>query len=123
MRLRLGTRGSPLALIQTKLVCDALRALVSELECESVVVKTEGDLNRRDSLSAIGGRGVFVREIQQRLLAGEIDAAVHSLKDLPAAQPDNLGLIAIPMREDPRDVLVSRSGAALDALPEGARVG
>ena len=62
MRLRLGTRGSPLALIQTTLVSDALRAVAPEVESESVVVKTEGDLNRRDSLSAIGGRGVFARD-------------------------------------------------------------
>ncbi len=123
MKLRLGTRGSPLALIQTNMVIDGLRALAPDVESEVVIIKTEGDLNRRESLTALGGRGVFVREIEERLLAGEIDAAVHSLKDLPAATPDALCIAAIPQRADARDVLVTRSGSRLGGLPQGARVG
>lgn len=123
MKLRLGTRGSPLALIQTNMVIDSLRALAPAVESEIVIIKTEGDANRRDSLTALGGRGVFVREIEERLLAGEIDAAVHSLKDLPAATPNGLCLAAIPQRADARDVLVTRSGSGLAGLPQGARVG
>jgi hydroxymethylbilane synthase len=118
MKVRVGTRGSPLALIQTQLVADALGCVF-----EMVIVKTEGDRNRHDPLAVLGGRGVFVRDIEERLLAGEIDAAVHSLKDLPAERPSDLWLAAIPERADARDVLVARHGLALAQLPARARVG
>src|SRR5919197_4080176 len=123
MRLRVGTRGSPLALIQTQLVIDALRRVSPAVQFDLVTIRTEGDRNRRDSLTAIGGRGVFVREIEERLLAAEIDFAVHSLKDLPTAQPERLLLVAILAREDPRDALVSNRYASPGDLPYGARVG
>ncbi|MCA1554853.1 MAG: hydroxymethylbilane synthase, partial [Chloroflexi bacterium] len=123
MRLRVGTRGSPLALIQTQLVVDALQRVSPAVQFELVTIKTEGDRNRHDSLTTIGGRGVFVREIEERLLAGEIDLAVHSLKDLPSKQPDALALAAMPPRADPRDVMVARGALALEQLPRGARVG
>src|SRR5919197_3147792 len=123
MRLRVGTRGSPLALIQTQLVIDALRRVSPAVQFDLVTIRTEGDRNRRDSLTTIGGRGVFVREIEERLLAGEIDFAVHSLKDLPTTQPDLLALAAMLPRDDPRDAMVARDALTLEQLPHGARVG
>lgn len=118
--LRLGTRRSDLATTQSGHVADALRALGHEVEL--VLVTTEGDVNRAP-LSRIGGTGVFVSALRDALLAGEIDLAVHSLKDLPVAQPEGLVIAAEPEREDPRDALVARDGLTLDMLPAGARVG
>ena len=123
MRIRVGTRGSPLALIQTRLVTDAITAYTAGTQAEVVIVRTEGDRNRQDSLVVLGGRGVFVRDIEDRLLAGEFDLAVHSLKDLPTTQPEGLVLAAIPARGDVRDALVSRGGQPLAELPAGAVVG
>ena len=99
---------------------DALRARGHEVEL--VLVTTEGDVNRAP-LSRIGGTGVFVSALRDALLAGEIDIAVHSLKDLPVAQPQELVIAAVPEREDPRDALVARDGLTLETLPAGARVG
>jgi len=121
--LTVGTRGSKLALVQTALVIDALARVAPDVRVEVRIIRTEGDRNQRESLTAIGGRGVFVREIEEQLLAGEIDFAVHSLKDLPATQPPGIYLAAVPERADPRDVLISRNGEALDRLPNGARIG
>src|SRR5436305_13791174 len=98
MRIKSGTRGSPLALVQTRMVSDAIAAHAPGVETEVIVARTEGDRNRQDSLTVLGGRGVFVREIEERLLVGEFDLAVHSLKDLPTSQPDGLVLAAIPAR-------------------------
>jgi hydroxymethylbilane synthase len=123
MQIRVGTRGSPLALIQTRLVTDAIATYAPDTQVEVVVVRTEGDRNRHDSLVTLGGRGVFVRDIEDRLLDGEFDLAVHSLKDLPTTQPDGLVLAAIPARGDARDALVSRSGHLLAGLPAGSVVG
>jgi hydroxymethylbilane synthase len=123
MRIRVGTRGSPLALIQTRLVTDAIAAYAADTQAEVVIVRTEGDRNRRDSLADLGGRGVFVRDIEVRLLAGEFDLAVHSLKDLPTTQPEGLVLAAIPARGDVRDALISRGQQPLAKLPAGAVVG
>lgn len=117
-----GTRGSRLALTQTGLVVEALRARHPGRSFEVVTVKTSGDQSRA-SLSEIGGRGVFVIELEQALLSGEIDVAVHSLKDLPAGETPGLAIAATPAREDTRDVLVSRSGLCLAELPAGATVG
>lgn len=121
--LTVGTRGSKLALVQTALVIEALARAAPDVRVEVRVIRTEGDRNQRDSLTAIGGRGVFVREIEEQLLASEIDFAVHSLKDLPATQPLGICLAAVPERADARDVLISRNGEALDQLPNGARIG
>ncbi|WP_462418540.1 hydroxymethylbilane synthase [Kytococcus sp. Marseille-QA3725] len=118
--IRLGTRRSELATTQSTTVADALRARGHEVEL--VLVTTEGDVNRAP-LSRIGGTGVFVSALRDALLAGEIDVAVHSLKDLPVAQPEGLVIAAVPDREDPRDALVARDGLTLDDLPAGARVG
>jgi hydroxymethylbilane synthase len=123
VRIRIGTRGSKLALAQTTLVIEALGAAHPGLDVELCIIQTEGDRRRRASLLAIGGQGVFTRELEVVLLDGEIDVAVHSLKDLPSTLPEGLVLAATPPREDPRDVLVTQDGTTLDELPEGTVVG
>ncbi len=119
--LRIGTRRSALAQTQARHVADALTARTGA-EVELVGVTTHGDVSR-ESLAQIGGTGVFVNALRDRLLDGEIDIAVHSLKDLPTTQPDELTVAAIPSREEPRDAFVSRDGRKLADLPPGARVG
>lgn len=121
--LVVGTRGSPLALRQTELVVQALRELSPGRDIEIRTMRTEGDRRRDESLAAMGGQGVFVKEIEAALARGEIDLAVHSLKDLPAELPPGLTIAAVPPRTDPRDALVARGGARLAALAMGARVG
>ncbi|MFE0652219.1 hydroxymethylbilane synthase [Streptomyces sp. NPDC059534] len=119
--LRLGTRRSKLAMAQSGHVADAVRQLTGR-PVELVEITTYGDTSR-EHLAQIGGTGVFVAALRDALLAGEVDFAVHSLKDLPTAQHPELTLAAIPRREDPRDVLIAREGITLDRLPKGARVG
>ena len=119
--LRLGTRRSALATAQARRVADDLTARTGR-PVELVPVTTHGDVSR-EALSQIGGTGVFVSALREALLAGEIDLAVHSLKDLPTADPEGIVLAAVPPREDPRDVLVARDGLTLGELPAGARVG
>jgi len=119
--IRLGTRTSPLALAQAAGVADALRRL--GVEVDIVPMKTEGDRLASARLADVGGKGLFVREIEEALLRGTIDVAVHSLKDLPALLPAGLCLAAFPPREDPRDVLVTRTGRSLQELAAGAVVG
>ena len=121
--LTVGTRGSRLALRQTELVVQALRTHHPELQFQVREVRTEGDRRAQDSLSNIGGQGVFVKELEATLLRREVDLAVHSLKDVPTELTPGLTLAAIPQRGDPRDALVSRDGATLATLPTGARVG
>jgi hydroxymethylbilane synthase len=124
--LRLGTRRSALALAQSGWVAERLEIAAKEAGHEVVVelveVTTHGDVNRAP-LSSLGGTGVFVSALREALLAGEIDLAVHSLKDLPTAPAADLVVAAVPPREDPRDVLVARDGLTLSELPAGARVG
>ena len=120
MRLRLGTRGSRLAVAQSGQVANALRARGAEIEM--VVIRTSGDRLADVALADFGGKALFVREIEEALLDGRVDAGIHSLKDMPAVLPDGLRLAAYPPREDPRDVLLTRSGGGLDDLPRGARV-
>jgi hydroxymethylbilane synthase len=119
--MRIGTRGSALALAQTTAVAAALTATTSEAP-ELVTISTEGDRSR-ESLASLGGTGVFASALRDALLAGEVDAVVHSLKDLPTAPHDGLHIAAIPKRADARDALCARDGLTLDTLPEGARVG
>ena len=119
--IKIGTRGSPLALIQAESVAASLRALGAEVDI--VPVRTEGDRRLEVQLAAIGGKGLFVREIEDMLLAGTLDCAVHSLKDLPAETPAGLTLAAFPAREDARDVLVTRESRRLEDLRPGARLG
>jgi hydroxymethylbilane synthase len=122
--LRLATRGSALALAQSRLVADGLRAAWPELAVELVTVVTEGDRRRDVPAAALGGKGIFTAAVQQAVLDGRADLAVHSAKDLPAAQVPGLVLAAVPRRDDPRDVLVGRQVlTGLDDLDPGARVG
>ena len=126
-KLRLGTRGSDLALTQSSTIADALRA--SGHDVELAIIKTAGDRTVAVPFAAIGPQGVFVREIEQALLDGSIDLAVHSFKDLPTTSPHELTIAAVPPRHDPADLLLVRSAAlARDAdtwlpLAAGARVG
>jgi hydroxymethylbilane synthase len=115
--LRVGTRGSALARTQTGLIVSALGA-----PAEIIHIVTEGDRSSV-ALSQIGGTGVFVSALRTALLAGEIDVAVHSYKDLPTAPADGVVIAAVPSREDPRDALVARDGMTLGELPAGSRVG
>ena len=120
MTLRFGTRGSRLAVAQSNQVADALRA--RGLEVELVTIRTSGDRLADVALADFGGKALFVKEIEEALLDGRVDAGVHSLKDMPAVLPEGLCLAAFPPREDPRDVLLTRAGGGLDDLPRGARV-
>ncbi|WP_406184058.1 hydroxymethylbilane synthase [Streptomyces sp. NBC_01006] len=119
--LRLGTRRSKLAMSQSGHVADAVRAITGR-PVELVEITTYGDVSR-ENLAQIGGTGVFVTALREALLRGEVDFAVHSLKDLPTAQPEELVIAAMPLREDPRDALVARDGLTFEQLPDGARIG
>ncbi|GHE75374.1 MULTISPECIES: hydroxymethylbilane synthase [Streptomyces] len=119
--LRLGTRRSKLAMSQSGHVADAVRAITGR-PVELVEITTYGDVSR-EHLAQIGGTGVFVTALRDALLRGEVDFAVHSLKDLPTAQPEELVVAAMPLREDPRDALVARDGLTFEQLPDGARIG
>lgn len=121
--LRIGTRGSQLARWQSNWVADRLRALHPGLVVELVEIRTHGDRDRNSPLAAIGGQGLFTKEIQRALVDGAVEVAVHSLKDLPTKGPDGLGLGAVPPREDPADALIAPVHRTLDALPAGATVG
>ncbi len=121
--IRIGTRSSPLALRQARWVKDRLEQHWPALRVELVPVKTSGDRFQNISLSRIGGKGLFVKEIEEALQVGRVDLAVHSVKDVPAFLPAGLTLSVIPQREDPRDVLITSNGETLDELPEGTRVG
>jgi hydroxymethylbilane synthase len=116
--IRVGTRSSALALVQA-------RSIVAGLAdpAEIVPMRTEGDRLAEARLAVVGGKGLFVRELEEALLRGQIDVAVHSLKDLPAELPPGLCLAAFPPREDARDVLVARQPVTLESLARGARVG
>jgi hydroxymethylbilane synthase len=120
--LRLGTRGSLLARQQAELVAEMLRPLVAPRPVELVIVRTTGDVLRDAPLAQIGGRGVFTREIQQALLRGEVDLAVHSCKDLPTQPIPGLLLAAVPPRGPVHDVFVSHRYASLSAVPAGGRI-
>ena len=121
--LRLGTRGSKLALTQSELVAALLRERNPELAVELITITTAGDRDQSTALSAGEGAGWFTSTIQQALQAGEIDIAVHSYKDLPTKRPDGLAIAAVPLREDPRDALVSNGRHTLHSLPKGTVVG
>ncbi len=126
-RLRLGTRGSPLALAQAREVRARLAAAHADLEPEAaveiVVIKTTGDTVQDRTLAEIGGKGLFTKEIEEALLDGRIHAAVHSMKDVPTWLPEGLAIGAVLAREDPRDALFSERADSLAALPKGAVVG
>jgi hydroxymethylbilane synthase len=123
MRLRLGSRASALARAQAALVGAALERCHPGLGVEPVFIRTSGDQLARGSLAAVGGKGLFVKEIEEALAAGAIDAAVHSMKDIPALLAPGLALGAVPARADARDVLVSAAEGGVAGLARGARVG
>ena len=114
--VRVGTRGSRLALIQTDLTLAALRKAHPDIHFEVVTVTTQGDANQSAPLAGMG-LGVFVKEIERRLEIGDIDMAVHSLKDMPTVLPDGMTIGAVLQRADPRDVLVSHLGTTLEQFP------
>ena len=121
-RLVLGSRGSALALWQARHVAGLLRAAHPGLEIEEVIIKTEGDRMTEQALSVLGGKGVFVKEIEDALLQERIDLAVHSMKDRPTEIPEGLGFAAVPRRHDARDALLTVDGRELHALAHGASV-
>jgi hydroxymethylbilane synthase len=121
-KLVIGTRGSKLALWQSEYI----KGLVEEitgLPVELKIIKTTGDKILDVPLAKVGGKGLFTKELEVELLAGTVDLCVHSMKDVPTALPDGLGIAAMPPRVDPRDALVSGAGYTLDTLPHGAKVG
>lgn len=121
MKIVVGTRGSQLALWQATWVKDRLTARGYAVEIK--VIKTTGDKLANVPLTQAGTKGLFIKEIEEALLERGVDLAVHSLKDLPTDQPEGLVVAAVPEREDPRDVLISKSGMPLASLPAGARMG
>jgi hydroxymethylbilane synthase len=121
--LRIGTRGSLLALQQSNTVKSALEEHWPGLTVTLEIIKTTGDKITDVPLAKVGGKGLFVKEIEDALLAGEVDLAVHSMKDVPAVLPEQLEIVAIPQREDARDVLVMHRGKSLAELPERAKIG
>ncbi len=125
VKLRIGTRGSPLALIQAATVRDGLAAAHPELADAIAIeiIRTTGDKVRDRALSEIGGKGLFTKEIEEALLSGAIDLAVHSMKDMPTWQPDGLAIVCQLEREDPRDALIARDAGSIGGLRQGAVVG
>jgi hydroxymethylbilane synthase len=128
--LRIGTRGSPLALAQATMVQAQLASAHGLVEhgvtaetFELKIIRTSGDVIQDRPLSEVGGKGLFTKEIEEALIAGEIDLAVHSAKDLPTVLPGGLAIVAVLTREDPRDVFISRKAKTLRALADGATVG
>ena len=123
MTLRIGSRGSKLALTQTNLVADAIRAANPGLEVDVVIIKTKVDLIQDKPLNEIGDKGLFVKEIEEALLNHEIDLAVHSLKDMPGEQPPGLEMSITPKREDPRDVVITfEPMKSLENLPLNSKI-
>ena len=118
MKVRVGTRGSKLALLQAQSVVDKMRSVIPDIEEEIKVIKTSGDSQR-----AKIGSGIFVSEINRAVLCGKVDIGVHSLKDLPTRLPRNFLLACVPERLDPNDALISRDGANLYGLPKGSVIG
>jgi len=122
-RIRIGTRGSKLALWQANHIADLLRQQYSDTEVELVIFTTKGDKILDKSLPSIGGKGLFTEELESALLDGGIDCAVHSLKDLPTQMPFGLEIGAIPQRAPVEDVLISKHNLTLENLPSGAKIG
>ncbi len=131
MRLRIGTRGSPLALAQSRWVEQKLKSIEPELQTELIIIKTSGDLFQdrsiqdahQISLGPTGTKWLFVKEIEEDMIKEEIDLAVHSAKDMPAQIPEELHILAYPEREDPRDVFIGRNGIAWRDLSAGHKIG
>lgn len=122
-RVRIGTRGSPLALWQARWAAAALQHHHAALQTEIVVIRTAGDRNRHDPLPQIGGKGLFVKDIEEALLRGEIEVAVHSMKDMPTDLPDGLHVSAVPRRGEVRDAFVGKDGRRLSQIDGPRRIG
>ncbi len=125
LKIRIGSRPSQLALVQASMMRQRLAAQISDVdpEIEIVEIRTSGDKLMSASLAQLGGKGLFIKELEQALADRRIDAAVHSMKDLPAVLPPQFRVAAVPGRENTADILVTRDGSALSALPAGARLG
>ena len=121
-RLRIGSRGSTLAFAQSTWVKQQIESRYPDIQVELSIIKTSGDRFIDRPIAAVGGKGVFTKEIEDALLNRTIDIAVHSMKDLPTDLPDALAIVAVPVREDARDVLVTKRGLRLADLPRGARL-
>ncbi|HEV2245775.1 MAG TPA: hydroxymethylbilane synthase [Terriglobia bacterium] len=121
MKITIGSRGSSLALWQANWVKDRLTSAGHAVKIE--IIKTSGDKLPSAALATSGTKGLFIKEIEEALEAGQVDLAVHSMKDLPTDLPEGLGVAAVPEREDPRDALISKGGVLFEALPAGARIG
>lgn len=121
--IRIGTRGSPLALWQANWIKSRLQALHKGLDVEIIIIKTSGDKIQDAPLAKIGGKGLFVKEIEEALMRDEVDIAVHSMKDVPIKLPDGLEISVITQRENPMDALISKGNIKLSDLPRNARVG
>lgn len=121
MKITIGSRGSALALWQANWTRERLESAGHDITIR--IIKTSGDKLQNAALPASGTKGLFIKEIEEALLAGQVDLAVHSMKDLPTGLPEGLGVAAVPEREDPHDALVSKGGIPLQALPAGARIG
>lgn len=123
LKLKVGSRASKLALAQAAIVCRRLAAQVPGIEIEVVEIRTSGDKMTTASLAHVGGKGLFIKELEAALADRTIDIAIHSMKDLPAVLPEQFRIAAVPEREDTADVLITRDGVALSALPLGVRLG
>lgn len=123
MRIRIGTRASALALWQTNWVSDLLRGAHQGIEIEVVEIRTSGDKIQDRPLHLVGGKGLFIKELERALLDVDVDIAVHSMKDVPATVADGLAIVAMPPRASEFDALVSDRFSSLESLPHGARVG
>jgi hydroxymethylbilane synthase len=121
--IRIGTRGSPLALIQARLAAERLQAAHAGLATELVIIRTTGDSITDRPLAALGGKGLFTKEIEEALIARRIDLAVHSMKDMPTVLPDGLVIDCYLERDDPRDALIAKGARRIAELPQGAVVG
>ena len=122
-RVRIGTRGSPLALWQARWTATALQHHHAALQTEIVVIRTAGDRNRHDPLPQIGGKGLFVKDIEEALLRGEIEVAVHSMKDMPTDLPDGLHVSVVPRRAEVRDAFAGKDGRRLSQIDGPWRIG
>lgn len=122
-KIKIGSRGSPLALWQANWIKDQLESLHPEIPVEIVIIKTSGDKIQDVPLAKIGGKGLFVKEIEEAMLKNEVDFAVHSMKDMPIKFPYALCIAAVTKRENPFDALISKNDIKLDDLPKGAKVG
>jgi hydroxymethylbilane synthase len=123
LKIRIGSRPSKLALAQASIVRDRLAAQIPGVEIQIIEIRTSGDKMTSASLADVGGKGLFIKELEQALADGAIDAAVHSMKDLPSILPEQFRVAAVLERENTADILVTRDGSTLSSLPAGARLG